>query len=90
MPFLLDTADIPARERAEAVFAAMLYASAPCYVIHEDPNGQIHSRMELWEFGNANIFSMRSSGIQLLRTPKQAKQDAAPVIAVRPAARRRA
>ncbi|HTF08083.1 MAG TPA: hypothetical protein VK659_07925, partial [Asanoa sp.] len=82
MAVVLDTADLPARDRVDAVFAAMMYASAPCYVIHEDPHGQIRSKMELWDFGNANVFSMRSSGIQLLRTAKQARQDAAPVIAL--------
>jgi AraC-like DNA-binding protein len=81
MGIVLDTAQLLPRDRIEAVFAAMMYASAPCYVTHEDPHGEVHSRMELYEFGAANVFSMRSSGIQLLRTEKQARQEAAPVIA---------
>jgi AraC-like DNA-binding protein len=82
MPYVLDTAVIPARDRVEAVFAAMMQASAPCYVIHEDPDGDVHARMGLWELGGATIFTTRASGIRLLRTPRQAKQDVMPVVAL--------
>jgi hypothetical protein len=43
----------------EAVHTAMMYASAPCHVLHEDPDGAVHARMEVWDFGNANIFTHR-------------------------------
>jgi AraC-like DNA-binding protein len=79
---LLDTSALPAGDRAEAVHAAMLYASAPCYVTHERPDAAIRARMELYEFGSANVFSMESTGIRLLRTAKQARQDTAPVVAL--------
>jgi AraC-like DNA-binding protein len=82
MPYVLDTSVIPAHDRVEAVFAAMTQASAPCYVIHEDPGGDVHARMGLWELGNANIFTTRASGIRLRRTPRQAKQDVMPVVAL--------
>ena len=82
MAFVLDTAELPADERVDAVQTAMRYASAPCQVIHEDPGGEIHARMEVWDLGPANIFTQRSSGIRLLRTPRMARQDAMPVIAV--------
>jgi AraC-like DNA-binding protein len=38
--------------------------------------------MGLWDLGGANIFTTRASGIRLLRTPSQAKQDAMPVVAL--------
>jgi AraC-like DNA-binding protein len=82
MGYVLDTADLPAAERAEAVHMAMRYASAPCHVLHEDPAGDVHARMEVWDFGNATIFTQRSSGIRLLRTAKLARQDGMPVIAL--------
>jgi AraC-like DNA-binding protein len=82
MPILLDTADLPARDRTDAIHAAMTEASAPCFVIHEHLEDSIHARMELWDFGTANVFSTWSSGIQLLRTAKQARQDAMPVVAL--------
>ena len=76
MAYILDTTDIPAQERMEAVRTAMRYASAPCHVIHEDAGGPVHARMEVWDLGNATIFTQRSSGIRLLRTDKLARQDA--------------
>jgi AraC-like DNA-binding protein len=82
MGFVLDTAELPARDRIDAVFAAMMAASASCYVTHEDPHGTIRSRMELWDLGSATIFSMRSTGIRLLRTAKQASDELAPIIAL--------
>lgn len=80
--FVLDTGGMAAGERVEAVQAAMMYASAPCHVLHEDPGGVVRARMEVWEFGRATIFTQRSTGIRLLRTDKLAKQDAMPVVAV--------
>jgi len=82
MGFVLDTADIPRGERIEAVYTAMMRASVPSYVIHEDPDGDVRTRLEVWELGRANVFTARSTGLQLLRTPKQARQDAAPVVAL--------
>jgi AraC-like DNA-binding protein len=80
--YVLDTAGMPPHERVEAIHTAMMYASAPCQVIHENAAGGVHARMELWEFGDASIFTHRSSGIRLLRTEKLAKQDAMPVVAL--------
>jgi AraC-like DNA-binding protein len=82
MPYVLDTAGMPVGDRVEAVHAAMMQASAPCYVIHEDPDGDVHARMGLWDLGDVTIFTTRASGIRLLRTPRQAKQDAMPVVAL--------
>jgi AraC-like DNA-binding protein len=79
---ILDTAEMSPRDRAEAVSAAMTHAAVPCHVIHENPDLDISTRMELWQLGNVKIFSTWSSGLRLLRTPKQARQDAAPVVAL--------
>lgn len=81
MSYVLDTAGLSAPERVAAVHDAMMHASAPCQVIHEDPAG-VHARMELWEFGGSTIFTHRSSGIRLLRTDRLARQDAMPVVAL--------
>ncbi|WP_249999249.1 helix-turn-helix domain-containing protein [Actinoplanes sp. M2I2] len=82
MGYVLDTAELPVQDRVEAVRTAMLHASAPCHVLHEDPDGDVHARLEVWELGNATIFTHRSSGIRLLRTAKQARQDGMPVVAL--------
>lgn len=82
MPFVLNTVDLPAGDRVEAIHTAMLQASAPCHVIHEDPDGDVHALMGVWDLGSANIFTTGASGIRLLRTAKQAKQDVEPVVAL--------
>jgi AraC-like DNA-binding protein len=82
MPYVLDTAGLPVGDRVDAVRAAMMQASAPCYVIHEDPDGDVHARMGLWNLGDVTVFTTRASGIRLLRTARQAKQDAMPVVAL--------
>jgi AraC-like DNA-binding protein len=79
---ILDTTLISPGDRVEAVSAAMMYAAVPCHVIHENTELDIRTRMELWQLGNVKIFSTWSSGLRLLRTPKQARQDAAPVVAL--------
>ncbi|WP_430787642.1 helix-turn-helix domain-containing protein [Actinoplanes sp. G11-F43] len=82
MAYVLDTGTLPATDRVEAVHTAMLYASAPCHVIHEDPDGPVHARLEVWDLGDANIFTCRSSGLRLLRTARLARQDAMPVVSL--------
>ncbi|XVU24868.1 helix-turn-helix domain-containing protein [Actinoplanes sp. CA-054009] len=82
MGYVLDTEHLPDTDRVEAVHTAMMYASAPCHVLHEDPRGPVHARLEVWDLGGANIFTHRSTGIRLLRTAKLARQDAMPVIAL--------
>jgi AraC-like DNA-binding protein len=82
MAVVLNAADLPLADRVEAVYAAMLHASAPCYVIHENPAGEVHARMGLWALGHATVFTTQAPGIRLLRTTKQARQDTIPVIAL--------
>ncbi|MDR7276538.1 AraC-like DNA-binding protein [Catenuloplanes atrovinosus] len=82
MTFVLDTEGLTPGERAEAVYAAMMYASAPCRVIHEDEAGPGHARLEVWEHGDGNVFTHRSSGIRLLRTERLARREAMPVLAL--------
>lgn len=82
MTVLLDTADIPRHDRAEFVVSTLLDATAPSQVVLEDPDGDVHARMDLWRFGDAVVFRNESSGIRLSRTPRQARQPAAPIIAL--------
>ncbi|CCH32856.1 helix-turn-helix domain-containing protein [Actinosynnema sp. NPDC047251] len=82
MAYILDTADLPARDRVEAVRSAMARASAPCQVIHENPDDDVHARLGVWDLGSTNVFTTHATGIRLLRTGKQAKQDAMPVVAL--------
>ncbi|GAA1745113.1 helix-turn-helix domain-containing protein [Luedemannella helvata] len=82
MAFVLDTADLPATDRVDAVYTAMMYASAPCYVVHEEPQRGVRTRICVWDLGAANIFTTASTGIRLLRTPRLARRGDAPVLAL--------
>lgn len=82
MTVVLDTDDLAPHERGEAVAVAIHEASVSSYVVHEDPHGDIHARMDVWEFGNTSIFRAEMSGIHLIRTPKQARRTPAPVLAI--------
>ena len=82
MAVLLDTAEIGQERRVEAIASALVDASAPCHVIHEDPAGPVHARMDFWEFGGIWAIKIRSSGIRLFRTARQVKSDEIPLIAL--------
>jgi AraC-like DNA-binding protein len=71
MAVLLDTATLLASERAEAIDAAMRYATVPNQITHEDPTGDVRARIDLWEFGVASLLCQRGSGMRLTRTPAQ-------------------
>lgn len=82
MAFVLDTVDLPATDRIDAVYTAMMVASAPCYVVHEKPHRDVRTRICVWDLGAANIFTTASTGLRLLRTPRLARRDDAPVLAL--------
>ena len=73
MAVLLDTAALPRRDRAEAFYAAMMSASVPARVEHEDPNGDVHARMDFWQLGTPDLFRNEGSGMRLVRTPKHVR-----------------
>ncbi|MEI8408817.1 MULTISPECIES: helix-turn-helix domain-containing protein [unclassified Kribbella] len=73
MAVLLDTAVLPKQDRAEAFYAAMMSASVPSRVEHEDPTGDVHARMDFWQLGTPDLFRNEGSGIRLVRTPKHVR-----------------
>ena len=73
MAVLLDTAALPKQDRAEAFYAAMMSASVPSRVEHEDPGGNVHARMDFWQLGTPDLFRNEGSGIRLVRTPKHVR-----------------
>jgi AraC-like DNA-binding protein len=82
MAVLIDTAEMPAGERVDAVHTAMIEATAPSYDTHEAPARGIRMLMEQWFFGDTRLVRVDSTGFRLLRTPKQARQDIGPSIAL--------
>lgn len=82
MVTVLDTANIAPADRAEAMYSAMVSASVPCFLSQEQSGVGIRARMDVWPMRTMQVFSTESTGIRLVRTARQARQDdAAPLIA---------
>jgi AraC-like DNA-binding protein len=70
---ILDTADLPQADRAEAFTAAMQQASVPCRVEHRATPGQVSARMDLWALGPGAVFTTDASPFRLVRTPRHVR-----------------
>jgi AraC-like DNA-binding protein len=79
---LLDTATVAPEHRVDAFRAAFDQASVPCRIEHLGPDARVHSRMHLWHFGSANLFTTDASGFRLVRTPRHLRMEAPPVVAL--------
>jgi AraC-like DNA-binding protein len=79
---LLDTADVPAQHRVDAFRSAFDQASVPCRIEHLGPAAQVRTRMHLWHFGRANLFTTDSSGFALVRTPRHVRAEGPAVVAL--------
>jgi AraC-like DNA-binding protein len=79
---LLDTAAVAPEDRVEAFRSAFDQASVPCRIEHLGPDQQVYSRMHLWHFGAANLFTSDSSGFRLVRTPRHLRMESRPVVAL--------
>jgi AraC-like DNA-binding protein len=79
---LLDTATLPPEHRVDAFRAAFGQASVPCRIEHLGPPAEVRTRMHLWRYGRANLFTTDSSGFRLLRTPRHVRQEDPPVVAL--------
>lgn len=79
---LLDTTGLPVDERLEAFRAAMGQASVPCRIEHLAPAHRIRARMNLWMYGEANLFTADASGFRLVRTPKHVRMEAPAMVAL--------
>ncbi|TDD29588.1 helix-turn-helix domain-containing protein, partial [Kribbella turkmenica] len=64
---------LPRQDRAEAFYSAMMSASVPSRVEHEDPAGDVRARMDFWQLGTPDLFRNEGSGIRLVRTPKHVR-----------------
>ncbi|MGO4613098.1 helix-turn-helix domain-containing protein [Nocardia sp. 2YAB30] len=82
MTVVFNSDTIAPHERVDAVAAAMQEASVPSHVVLDPPAEGVHATFDVWQFGEASIFRARTTGIQLIRTPKQVRTSPAPVLAV--------
>jgi AraC-like DNA-binding protein len=79
---LLDTATVAPEHRVDAFRAAFDQASVPCRIEHLGPDAHVYSRMHLWHFGQANLFTTDASGFRLVRTPRHLRMESPPVVAL--------
>ncbi|MGY1804204.1 helix-turn-helix domain-containing protein [Blastococcus sp. SYSU D00922] len=79
---LLDTATVAPEHRVAAFRAAFDQASVPCRIEHLGPDAHVRSRMHLWHFGQANLFSTDASGFRLVRTARHLRMESPPVVAL--------
>jgi AraC-like DNA-binding protein len=79
---LLDTAAIPVADRIEVFNAAMLDASVPMAITHEDPGQPIHARMHLWHLGAGELFTSDNSGFRLHRAQRHLALEGKPYLAL--------
>jgi AraC-like DNA-binding protein len=79
---LLDTAAVPVADRIEVFNAAMLDASVPMTITHEQPEQPIHARMHLWNLGPGEWFTSDNSGFRLRRAQKHLSMDGKPYLAL--------
>ncbi|MEU2123917.1 helix-turn-helix domain-containing protein [Nocardia niwae] len=82
MTVVFNSDTIAPHERAGAVAAAVQEASVPSHVVLDGPDERVHATFDMWQFGAASVFRARTSGIQVIRTPKQVRASPAPVLAI--------
>jgi AraC-like DNA-binding protein len=79
---LLDTVTIPVADRIEIFNAAMLDASVPMTITHEQPEQPIQARMQLWNLGVGELFTSDNSGFRLRRARRHLSMDGKPYLAL--------
>jgi AraC-like DNA-binding protein len=79
---LLDTAAIPVADRVEVFNAAMLDASVPMEITHENPGHPIQARMHLWHLGAGELFTSDNSGFSLRRSQRHLAMEGKPYLAL--------
>ncbi|MQA36016.1 helix-turn-helix domain-containing protein [Modestobacter roseus] len=79
---LLDTATVAPAARVGAFRDAFGQASVPCRIDQLEPAERMHSRMHLWQFGTASLFTTDASGFRLTRTARHVRQEAPSVVAL--------
>ncbi|MEW1734827.1 helix-turn-helix domain-containing protein [Nocardia beijingensis] len=82
MTVVFDSDTVAPHERAAAVAAAVQETSVPSHVVLDGPDERVHATFDVWRFGEASVVRASTSGIQLIRTPKQVRASPAPVLAV--------
>lgn len=73
---VLDTADLPPGERADAFHAVAEGEAGSCSVEHEaDERGRFWQRLETWQFGPMTMIATTGTGMRYWRTPRHMRRD---------------
>lgn len=75
---LVDTRQVAAADRAEAVTAALTTGCVPSRILHQDPAGEVHASMHLWTIGPCKLVTAQATSLRQTRTPKHLRGDDQP------------
>jgi AraC-like DNA-binding protein len=81
MAVLLDTAQVPSRDRRDALITVLRDTSGASRVAL-DGDEPVRARLDLWPFGAAALFRAESNGMSMTRTAKAARSASAEHIAI--------
>jgi AraC-like DNA-binding protein len=82
MAVILDTSTLTPGERTDALSEAMASASVPAATTPQQ-DGQVYARLEAWPLGPGGaLFRRRSTGVRILRTARQIRENSADRIAL--------
>jgi AraC-like DNA-binding protein len=82
MAVILDTSTLTPGERTDALSEAMASASVPAATTPQH-DGQFYARLEAWPLGPGGaLFRRRSTGVRILRTARQIRDNSADRIAL--------
>ncbi|WP_331769721.1 helix-turn-helix domain-containing protein (plasmid) [Embleya sp. NBC_00888] len=79
---ILDTAELPASERAEAYHAAAAGETGSCSIEQERSGAGVWKRLEAWNFGPLTLFATHGSGMSIRRTAHNARFDSMNTISI--------
>jgi AraC-like DNA-binding protein len=77
---LLDSSTIPEHDRADVVTSVMTDAGAATVAL--DRCTQVHARMELWRFGQVQLFRNVSSGVSMSCDVARSRRRGTPILAL--------
>ncbi|HEY9327039.1 MAG TPA: DUF6192 family protein [Streptomyces sp.] len=74
----MDTSQVAASDRAEAVTAALTAGCVPSRILHQDPAGEVRATMHLWTIGPCKLVTAQATSLRQTRTPRHLRGDDQP------------
>jgi AraC-like DNA-binding protein len=79
---ILDTADLPAHERAEAYHAVASGETGSCSIEQETSGTGVWKRLEAWRLGPLTLFATHGSGMTIRRTARGVRFDSTNTVSI--------